>query len=98
MFANATILVKGDTESQTVLVGIGEENAEDEHDGGVFYYFETLDEIAENHTDPEKAEYFTVLGVDARCFGCDYLDDMTMPYGLDDGSETVLLCPECMPG
>jgi hypothetical protein len=97
MFTNATILVKGDTESETALIAIGEP-ADDETDGGVFYYFESIDEIAEKHTNAETAEYFTVLGVDARCFGCDYLNDDCMPYGLDDGSETVFLCRECMPG
>lgn len=98
MFTNATILVNGDTESESALVGIGEDTAEDGYDGRVFYYFESLDEIAEKHTDSETAEYFTVLGVDARCFGCDYVVEDCMPYCLDDGSQTVLLCGECMPG
>lgn len=98
MFTNATILVKGDTASETALVGIGEPNTEDDFDPRVFYYFETIDEIDEKHTDPATAEYFTVLGVDARCFGCDYVVEDCMPYCLDDGSQTVLLCGECMPG
>jgi len=97
MFTNVTILVNGDTETQTVLVGIGEPYKIDEMDDGVFFYFESVEDI-NSYTDPEKAEYFTVLGVDSRCFGCDYFDDMTMPYGLDDGSQIVLLCPDCMPG
>lgn len=95
MFTNATILIKGDEKAETALVGIGE--SEDRF-GGVFYYFESLDEINEKHTDPATAEYFTVTGVDARCFGCDYVVGDCMPYVLDDGSDTVFLCTECMPG
>lgn len=97
MFTNATILVKGETETETALVGIGED-FEEEIDPRVFYYFESLDEIDLKHTDPAKAEYFTVVGVESRCFGCDYVNDDCLPYCLDDGSQTVLLCGECMPG
>lgn len=97
MFTNATILVNGDAETQTVLVGIGEPSQIDDMDERVFYYFETVEDI-DAHTDPEDAEYFIVKGVDALCYGCDYTHDMTMPYCLDDGSQIVLLCPDCMPG
>ncbi|NBX24135.1 MAG: hypothetical protein EBR52_08545 [Microbacteriaceae bacterium] len=98
MFTNAIILVNGDAEPETALVGIGEPSDVDDIDERVFYYFESLDEIDEKHTDPKVAEYFTVQGVESMCFGCDYQHDMTMPYCLDDGSQTVLLCPDCMPG
>lgn len=32
---------------------------------------------------------------DAFCFSCDYLSDVVVEYGLDDGSGTVLICLDC---
>lgn len=32
---------------------------------------------------------------DAYCYSCDYLSDVVVEYGLDDGSGTVLVCLDC---
>ena len=106
MFATAYVVDMPGGGREAALVGIGElsdENAE--IDDRVFYYFESLDEIANEHTGWGPDTWFIVTGLELPCYVCGMFEDggctvSTIEHAPDNYGdpielETVVKCKEC---
>jgi len=105
MFATAYVVDMPGGEPEAALVGIGEPSQIDDIDERVFYYFESLDEIANEHTGWGPDTWFIVTGLELPCHLCGKLDDdgstvSTIEHAPDNYGdpielETVVKCLEC---
>lgn len=76
MFATVYVVDMPGGEPEAALVGIGEPSDESaEIDDRVFYYFESLAEINQAHTDWAPDTWFIVTGIELPCHTCGELDD-----------------------
>lgn len=108
MFATVYVVDMPGGAPTGALVGIGEDidhENPDDMDDRVFYYFESLDEIANEHTGWGPDTWFVVTGLELPCHLCGKLDDdgctvSTIEHAPDDYGdpielETVVKCREC---
>lgn len=82
MFTTVYVVDTPGGEPEAALVGIGELSdydsmTEDQQlmDDRVFYYFESLAEINQEHTDWGNDTWFIVTGIELPCYTCGELDD-----------------------